>query len=84
MIVPVHRDFEDYACQLRDRLRAEGIFVDVDLTRRTMKKSIREAQVVGKYNYICVVGRDEMEKDVVSARARIKRRRCAVSPQLIS
>ena len=64
MIVPVHRDFEDYACQLRDRLRAEGIFVDVDLTRRTMKKSIREAQVVGKYNYICVVGRDEMEKDV--------------------
>jgi threonyl-tRNA synthetase len=70
MIVPVHRDFEDYACTLRDRLRAEGIFVDVDLTRRTMKKSIREAQVQGKYNYICVVGRDEMEKDVVSARAR--------------
>lgn len=70
MIVPVHRDFEDYCNNLRDRLRSNGIFVDVDLTRRTMKKSIREAQVQGKYNYIVVVGRDEMESDQVSARAR--------------
>ena len=70
MIVPVHRDFEEHCGKVQSRLRSKGIFVDVDLSRRTMKKSIREAQVQGKYNYIVVIGRDEMESDQVSVRAR--------------
>ena len=70
MIVPVHRDFEEHCQKVQLELREKGIFVDVDLSRRTMKKSIREAQVQGKYNYIVVIGRDEMEANTVSVRAR--------------
>ena len=49
MIVPVHRDFEDHCKKVQAKLRFNGIYVDVDLTRRTMKKSIREAQVKGEF-----------------------------------
>ena len=70
MIVPVHRDFEPHCQKVQQKLRFNGIFVDVDLSRRTMKKSIREAQVQGKYNYIVVIGQNEMEEDTVSVRAR--------------
>jgi threonyl-tRNA synthetase len=70
MIVPVHRDFEDYCKKVQYKLRSNGIFVDVDLSRRTMKKSIREAQVQGKYNYIVVIGEKEQNEDTVSVRAR--------------
>ena len=81
MIVPVHRDFEDYACQLRDRLRAEGIFVDVDLTRRTMKKSIRRPRLLGNMT-ICVSGVMRWRR-VVSARA-LSRSGDAQYPHMIS
>ena len=69
MIIPVHQQFEDGCVALKERLRAEGLFAEVDLSRKTMKKSIREAQLE-QYNFILVLGSNELEGDTVSVRAR--------------
>ena len=69
MVVPVSRDFEEYASKVQQEVRKAGFFVDVDLTRRTLNKMVRESQLA-QYNYILVVGQQEEKDDTVSVRTR--------------
>jgi threonyl-tRNA synthetase len=69
MLVPVHPEFFDYCNTIRDKLHADGFFVDVDLSKDTFQKKVRNAQVA-QYNYQLVVGKVEAENGSVNIRTR--------------
>eukprot|EP00966_Prymnesium_polylepis_P012885 296559-Prymnesium_polylepis.2 len=69
MIVPVSKAQVDYAQQVQQCLRLAGFFADADVTDRTVKKVVREAQLA-QYNYILVVGAEEEKDGTVSVRTR--------------
>ena len=69
MVVPVAKQYEAYATGVQERLKKAGFFADVDLSHRTLNKMVREAQLA-QYNYILVVGAQEMENDTVNVRTR--------------
>jgi threonyl-tRNA synthetase len=69
MVVPVGGAFVPFAQEVRTRLRAEHLFVDVDASDRKMQKKVREAQLE-QYNYILVVGAEEVEQRTVNVRSR--------------
>jgi len=66
-IIPIGKDERAYAQALADRLLLEGYSVSVDLSGDKLTKTIREAQVAC-YNYIAVVGKDEVEHKYVDLR----------------
>jgi threonyl-tRNA synthetase len=67
-IIPVKDDIHGaYADQLREKMMAEDIRVEVDHRNEKMGYKIREAQTQ-KTPYILVVGDSEMESDSVSVR----------------
>jgi len=69
VVVPVAQAFEDYAVDVRDRLRASGIRAEADLSNETLKYKIRAAQT-DKTPYMLVVGERERDGDAVSVRHR--------------
>merc|ERR1719310_1312664 len=69
MIVPVNKEYEDYAVAVQAKIRAAGFFADAELTRRTLNKMVREAQLA-QYNFILVVGKEEAEHGTVNVRTR--------------
>ena len=69
IVVPVSKGHEAYASEVQRRVKAAGFFVDVDLSHRTLNKMVREAQLA-QYNYILVVGAQEMENGTVNVRTR--------------
>ena len=69
MVVPVGQTFLAYAQQVRAALRARRLHADVDGSDRKMQKKVREAQLE-QYNYILVVGAEEMEQRTVNVRSR--------------
>ena len=69
MVVPVGAAFVPFAQEVRSRLRAERLYVDVDASDRKMQKKVREAQLE-QYNYILVVGADEVQHRTVNVRSR--------------
>lgn len=75
IICPVSEKFRDYAHEVARKINesasnANAYFhVDVDETDHTLKKKIREAQV-SQYNYIVVVGQQEMEANTLNLRKR--------------
>lgn len=68
-LVPVHADFFDYSSEIRDKLHKEGFYVDVDLSKETFKKKVRNAQIA-QYNYQLVIGAQEKENGTVNIRNR--------------
>mmetsp|Transcript_14766 Transcript_14766/g.40377 ORF Transcript_14766/g.40377 Transcript_14766/m.40377 type:complete len:704 (+) Transcript_14766:59-2170(+) len=68
-VVPVSDIFTPYANEVREVLRMEGYHCDVDATNHTLQKKIRENQLA-QYNYILVVGKEEVEKRTVNVRTR--------------
>ena len=68
-VIPVSNAFNDYAQEVRDRLDAAGIRVEVDLRNETMKLKIREAQLQ-KTPYMLVVGEREQNENAASVRNR--------------
>lgn len=50
-------------------LKKEGYYADVDDSSKTLQKKIRENQLA-QYNYILVVGKDEIENKSVNIRTR--------------
>ena len=52
-MVPISAVSLEYAREVRRRLRARRIHVDVDSSDRKMQKKVREAQLE-QYNYILV------------------------------
>lgn len=68
-IVPVDLKFVDYAYEVQQAVHDAGFFVDVDDSSRTLNKKVREAQL-SQYNFILVVGAQEMEARAVNVRTR--------------
>jgi len=69
MVVPIHKDWNDYCQGIRDKLHAEGFFADVDLSKSTFQKKVRSAQVA-QYNMQLVVGEAEVKNGTVNIRTR--------------
>lgn len=69
MLVPVHAEFYEYCESIRKRLHDEGFYVDVDLSKNTFQKKVRNAQVA-QYNYQFVVGKVEAANGSVNIRTR--------------
>ncbi|DBB09859.1 TPA: hypothetical protein ACH3X3_001472 [Trebouxia sp. C0006] len=69
MVVPISEASLEYAQQVRLQLRKAKLHVDVDATDRKMQKKVREAQLA-QYNYILVVGEQEMKEQTVNVRTR--------------
>ena len=69
MVVPVVAAHNDFGLQVRARLRAAKLYVDCDTSGNTLPKKVRNAQLA-QYNFILVVGDDEIAKDAVSVRSR--------------
>ncbi|HXF57405.1 MAG TPA: threonine--tRNA ligase [Actinomycetota bacterium] len=68
-VVPVADRHTPYAEALAQRLRARGIRVQVDASRETVQKKIREAQLL-RVPYTLTVGDREVEAGTVSVRDR--------------
>jgi threonyl-tRNA synthetase len=69
MLIPVHAEFFGYCEEVREKLHKEGFYVDVDLTKATFQKKVRNAQVA-QYNFQMVVGKAEVENGSVNIRTR--------------
>lgn len=67
IILTVMSRVEEYAQQVYKQIFDAGFDADMDLSDHTVKKKILEAQKAG-YNYILVVGPDEVEKKTVNVR----------------
>lgn len=70
LVVPVGMDFVPYAQDVRQKLKAQGFHVDVDDSKNSLKKKVREGQLA-QYNYILVVGEKERDSESVSVRNRM-------------
>lgn len=69
MLIPVHADFGDYCEEVKERLHDAGYYVDVDLSKNTFQKKVRNAQVA-QYNFQLVIGKAEVENQTVNIRTR--------------
>lgn len=69
MIVPVSEAAAAYAADVRKQIRKSKFLVDVDHSSATMQKKVRTAQLA-QYNYILVVGEQEMQAKTVNVRTR--------------
>ncbi|BFG41050.1 hypothetical protein CerSpe_273240 [Prunus speciosa] len=52
---------------VRDQIHQAGYYVDVDTSDKTIQKKVRQAQMA-QYNYILVVGEEEVQNGQVSVR----------------
>jgi len=69
MLIPVHAEFNDYCDTVRKTLHDAGLYCDVDLSKATFTKKVRNAQIA-QYNYQLVVGKEEVSKGSVNIRTR--------------
>ncbi|KAH8645627.1 hypothetical protein BX600DRAFT_391088 [Xylariales sp. PMI_506] len=69
LIIPVGVGYYDYAQEVQSIFHKEKMFVDVDLSGNTLQKKIRTGQL-SQYNFIFVVGDEEMKGRQVNVRWR--------------
>ncbi len=69
LVVPVAENFNKYAQEVCDSLKAYGLRTDIDLREITMNKKIRDGEIL-YYNYILVVGEKESTSKSVNVRIR--------------
>ncbi|QLL32361.1 hypothetical protein HG536_0C05300 [Torulaspora globosa] len=69
LLVPVGVKYQEYAQQVRDKLHNAGFYADVDLSGNTLQKKVRSGQML-KYNFIFIVGEQEMTENSVNIRNR--------------
>eukprot|EP01100_Stratorugosa_tubuloviscum_P012493 TRINITY_DN595_c0_g3_i1.p1 TRINITY_DN595_c0_g3~~TRINITY_DN595_c0_g3_i1.p1 ORF type:complete len:758 (+),score=387.00 TRINITY_DN595_c0_g3_i1:150-2423(+) len=69
IMVPVSVQHLDYAKQIQNTLHELGFYIDVNETDDTLNKKIRDGQI-SQYNYILVVGGDEITANSVNIRTR--------------
>ncbi|WVQ78227.1 threonine-tRNA ligase [Cryptococcus sp. DSM 104549] len=69
VIIPVAKPFIDYAHKVSKTFQDAGLYTDVDLSDNTLPKKIRNAQVA-QWNFIIVVGQDELDAEAVNIRNR--------------
>jgi threonyl-tRNA synthetase len=68
-VIPVSGAFEDYANEVVDKLKLNGISVEADLRNEKLGYKIRESQLE-KIPYMFVVGENEVTSGTVSVRKR--------------
>ena len=68
-VIPITDSQNEYANQIVQQLRAEGIRVHADVSAQRMNAKIRQAQLM-KVPYMLVVGENEMNAGQVSLRVR--------------
>jgi len=66
---PVNAPYKDYASEIADRLSGLGLFADVDNGENTLPKKIRNGEIA-QYNFILVVGQEEVDARSVNVRNR--------------
>lgn len=59
----------EYALKVHNMLHSAGYYVDHDISDKTIPKKVREAQLA-QYNYILVVGDEEVANQTASVRTR--------------
>ncbi|KAK7683774.1 threonyl-tRNA synthetase [Cerrena zonata] len=69
LVVPVAVPYKDYASEIADKLSALGLYVDVDNGADTLPKKIRNGEIA-QYNFILVVGQEELDSKSVNVRNR--------------
>lgn len=69
MLIPVHARFNEYCEEVRQKLHDEGFYVDVDSSKATFQKKVRNAQIA-QYNFQLVVGETEVSNGSVNIRTR--------------
>lgn len=69
VIITVSGKYVSYAEKVKNRLVAEGFYVDVDNSNLTLNKRIRNSQL-SQYNFILVVGEKEEQNGTVTVRER--------------
>lgn len=71
ILLPITDGQYDYASEIRDRLKSEGIRVDIDFRDEKLGHKIREAQLQ-KVPHMLVLGGKEQESKKVALRSRSK------------
>ncbi|KAK4058265.1 threonyl-tRNA synthetase [Microbotryomycetes sp. JL221] len=69
LVVPVAAAHKEYATQVRQTLWNAGLYADVDLSDATLPKKVRNGEI-SQYNFIFVVGTEEVESRSVNVRNR--------------
>lgn len=69
VIIPITDSHKDFAQQVRQRLEAVGLRVEIDDNKDRMQAKIRRAQLQ-KTPYMLIIGNREMEQDAVAVRTR--------------
>lgn len=68
-IIPISEKFIGYAEAISERLLLEGYAAELDRTNYTINKKVRNAQLA-QFNYIGVVGEEELKSSAVDLRER--------------
>lgn len=68
-ICPVSEAHRDYCSDLEKQLKSRGWEVELDATESSLNKKVRNAQLQ-QFNYILVVGDDEVENRTADVRQR--------------
>jgi threonyl-tRNA synthetase len=68
-ILTVADRHNDYAQSLAEKMKAQGLSVDIDARAETIPKKVRDAQL-DQFNYILVVGDKEVQDETVTVRTR--------------
>lgn len=69
IVLPVAEKHNEYATKVLQQLHDAGYYVDIDASDRKIPKKVREAQLA-QYNYILVVGEEEVTAATVNIRTR--------------
>ncbi|PWN49265.1 threonyl-tRNA synthetase [Violaceomyces palustris] len=69
LVVPVTQSVYEYAESVRSLLWSKGLFADADLSDNTLPKKVRNGEIA-QYNFVLVVGHEEMESRSVNVRNR--------------
>ncbi|KAH9474803.1 threonyl-tRNA synthetase [Psilocybe cubensis] len=69
LVIPVAAPYKDYAAEITNRLTSLGLYADVDNGENTLPKKIRNGEIA-QYNFILVVGQEELDARSVNVRNR--------------
>ncbi|PWA13679.1 Aminoacyl-tRNA synthetase, class II [Artemisia annua] len=82
IVCPLSNESQAYGQEVKELIDAAGYY-DIDSSDRTIQKKVREAQLA-QYNYILVVGKEEVKTKQVSVRVRDKQEHSVKSiPELL-
>ncbi|EKM56703.1 uncharacterized protein PHACADRAFT_194288 [Phanerochaete carnosa HHB-10118-sp] len=69
LVVPVAVPYQQYASEVAEKLQKLGLYADVDNSSETLNKKIRNGEIA-QYNFILVVGQEELDSQSVNVRNR--------------